>query len=375
MKHFINLLLRLMTTLCVGTALAGPGPHGPNGEHLDAPAATSASGLMRLPDGSVTVPKAAQRRMAIRTVLATIEDAAMTIELSGKVIADPNATGKVQARHGGRVEASDGGLPRPGQTVKRGQVLAVVQHHADPLAMSQQAAQRRELATQIELTQQRVKRYEALEGSVPRKDIDAARVELASFVDRERAIGRAINTRESLIAPLSGVVIQANATLGQMLEARDVVFEIVDPARLQIEALTTDVSLAQSIDSAALRDSVDAQLRILGGARSLRDGMLPIYFELQPSADQSMVDLAVGQSVTVVAQTKTRMKGIVLPQQAVVRDGANQPIVFIKKKAHRFVPQPVQTRVLDGRRLVVTSGLAADSRVVVDGAQLIAQIR
>lgn len=84
---------------------AAPGAHGPNGEHLDAPAATaSPSGLARLPDGSVNVPKAAQRRMAIRTLLAAESEAAATVELPGRVIADPNASGRVQTVHGGRIE-------------------------------------------------------------------------------------------------------------------------------------------------------------------------------------------------------------------------------------------------------------------------------
>ena len=36
-----------------GVAYASPGAHGPNGEHLDGPATSPASGLARLPDGSV----------------------------------------------------------------------------------------------------------------------------------------------------------------------------------------------------------------------------------------------------------------------------------------------------------------------------------
>ena len=62
--------------LFVSLAYAAPGAHGPGGEHLDAPgAAVNASGLARLPDGSVNVPKAAQRRMAIRTLLAPESEA------------------------------------------------------------------------------------------------------------------------------------------------------------------------------------------------------------------------------------------------------------------------------------------------------------
>ena len=41
----------------------------------------------------------------------------------------------------------------------------------------------------------------------------------------------------------------------------------------------------------------------------------------------------------------------------------------------RYVPQPVQVQPLDAHTVLVTQGLAADNRVVVRGAALVAQIR
>ena len=42
----------IVFALLQGPVLAGPGAHGPNGEHLDTPSGVSnASGLARLPDG------------------------------------------------------------------------------------------------------------------------------------------------------------------------------------------------------------------------------------------------------------------------------------------------------------------------------------
>jgi cobalt-zinc-cadmium efflux system membrane fusion protein len=59
----------------------------------------------------------------------------------------------------------------------------------------------------------------------------------------------------------------------------------------------------------------------------------------------------------------------------VVRNPANEPIVWIKSGAERFIPQPVHYRALDAANVVITQGLGADNRVVVQGAPLIAQIR
>lgn len=366
--------------LLVSLAYAAPGAHGPNGEHLDAPgAAVNGSGLARLPDGSVNVPKLAQRRMAIRTVLAPESDAAATVEMPGRVIMDPNASGRVQAVHGGRIEPGPRGLPVAGQSVKRGEVLAYVRHHAEPYALGTQQAQLAELRAQRQLAEQRVQRLEGLEGTVPRKEIEAARSEATSLAERERSIGGSLVARETLTAPVSGVIARADLVVGQVVEPRDVLFEVVDPARMLVEATTADAAVAARVAGASLQGVPEVTLRLLGVSRSLRDGVLPLTFAVTPAkpgaAQRESLPLAIGQPVTVVAQSKERIKGVVLPAQAVVRNPSNEPIVWIKSGAERFIPQPVQYRPLDASTVVVTQGLSADNRVVVQGAPLIAQIR
>ena len=355
---------------------AAPGAHGPNGEHLDAPgAAVNASGLARLPDGSVNVPKLAQRRMAIRTVLAPESEAAATVEMPGRVVMDPNASGRVQAVHGGRVEPGPRGLPVAGQSVRRGDVLAYVRHHAEPYALGTQQAQLVELRAQRQLAEQRVKRLEGLDGTVPRKEIEAARSEATSLAARERSIGASLVARETLTAPVSGVIARADLVIGQVVESRDVLFEVVDPARMLVEATTADANLAARVAGASLQGVPEVTLRLLGASRSLRDGVLPLTFAVSAVKAGSALPIAIGQPVTVVAQSKDRIKGVVLPAQAVVRNPSNESIVWIKAGAERFVPQPVQYRPLDASTVVVTQGLSADNRVVVQGAPLIAQIR
>lgn len=365
--------------LCASPAFAAPGAHGPNGEHLDAPgAAVNASGLARLPDGSVNMPKIAQRRMAIRTVLAPESEAAASFEMPGRVVMDPNASGRVQAAHGGRIEPGPKGLPVAGMSVKRGDVLAYVRHHAEPYALGAQQAQVTDLRAQLQLAEQRTQRLEGLEGTVPRKEIDAARSEAKSLAERERSISGSLVAREALTAPVSGVIARADLVVGQVVESRDVLFEVVDPARMLVEATTADANVAARVAGASLQGVPDVSLRLLGASRSLRDGVLPITFAVSASktgAPPTTLPLVIGQPVTVVAQSKERIKGVVLPAQAVVRNPSNEPIVWIKSGAERFIPQPVQFRPLDASTVVVTQGLSADNRVVVQGAPLIAQIR
>ena len=369
-SHALGVALLLIVT----AAAAAPGAHGPGGEHLDSPAAASPSGLARLLDGSVNVPKLAQRRMEIRTILALETEVASTVELPGRVVIDPNAGGRVQPVHGGRIEAASGGLPAAGQAVRKGQALAYVRHHAEPYAEANQKARLAQLRTERAVLEQRVRRLDSLEGSVPRKEIDAARVELQGLMERERRIDSSLASREALVAPVSGVIAYANAIAGQVVEPRDVLFEVVDPTRVLVEVALSDPALAQRIGNAHLQGITGVELRVLGVGRSLRDGVLPVTFRAQTRKGE-LPPLAVGQPVTVVATLNERIKGFALPAQAVVRSAANEPVVWIKAGAERFIPQPVRFQPLDAKHIVVTHGLGADNRVVVQGASLIGQIR
>lgn len=371
-----NKLLSFLVASFAGAALlpaayAAPGAHGPNGEHFDVPSTVNASGLARLPDGSVNVPKLAQRRMAIRTVLAHAEDLPMTVELNGRVAIDPNAGGRVQAPFAGRIEPGPKGLPVAGQRVEKGQILLRLRPVAGAIERGNQQAQLVEIQTSRRLAEQRVKRLESLEGTVPQKEIEAAHAELGSLAGRERAVSASVVGSEAVTASASGVISTANALSGQIVEARDVLFDIVDPDRMLVEALTTDVGLAARIDNAGLAGMPGVELTLLGGARSLRDGALPLNFR----ASAKGVPLAIGQPVTVVARLRDKVKGIALPAEAVVRNPANESIVWIKAGSERYIAQPVEFKPLNAKTVVVIKGLAPDNRVVVSGSSLINQIR
>ena len=351
--------------------LAAPGAHGPNGEHLDNQVTGTSGGLARLPDGSVNVPKLAQRRMAIRTIMAQEAEHPLTVELNGRASIDPNAGGRVQAPFSGRIEPGPAGLPVAGQQVRKGQVLARIRPVDGAIERGNQAAQLADLRANRTLLASRVKRLESLEGTVPAKDVEAARAELASIIGRERAVAASIGGVENITAPAGGVIASASILNGQIVESREVLFDIVDPQRMLVEAMSTDVSLAARISEASLLQSPSVKLTLLGGARALRDGALPLNFR----ASGSDLGLAIGQPVTVLAKLRTTVKGIALPAEALARNPANETVVWIKSGAQRFIALPVEAKALDATTVVVVKGLSGDNRVVVSGAALINQIR
>ena len=160
--------------------------------------------------------------------------------------------------------------------------------------------------------------------------------------------------------------------IGQVVGSRELMFEIIDPARLMIEASAPDASLSAQLSKATLADVPGWTLQFLGAGRELRDGAVPLTFRATGAATSP---LAIGQPVTVVAALSTKVTGYVLPAAAISRNSSNEAVVWIKSGAERFVSQPVQYKPLDARTVLVTQGLGADNRVVVQGTSLIAQIR
>jgi membrane fusion protein, heavy metal efflux system len=79
--------------------------------------------------------------------------------------------------------------------------------------------------------------------------------------------------------------------------------------------------------------------------------------------------------VSVLVQSGTPAKGLVLARDAVVRNANGEHVVWLHVAAERFEPRPVRTQPLDAERLIVAAGLAEGDRVVVRGADLINQIR
>ncbi len=510
----MNALFRTAICVFIGT-ISNLSPASPGHDHGDgAPEVVSANAPKRQPDGSVFLPKAAQRQMTIRTAPSAIQELPRAIELNGKVMMDPNAGGKVQAMLSGRIEAGPKGLPTLGQVVKKGEILAYVVPAAGQIEKANQLAQLSELRANYALAESRwnraekagarvqaaqagrieaasawprvgqsvkageviaylvpalsatersgqlgalaevkasrdlaisrVARLRELSGTVPRKEIEAAererialeeklaaieggvngkepirtpvdgtivslgvspgqqieardviveieasqasagqarssrereqaKAELDSLRGRVSAVAGSVGARDTLSSPADGVIAASNAVAGQVVDARELVFEVVDPKRLRVEALAFDTAVASDVSAAfILVGEKRAPLTFLGAARSLREQALPLSFRAE---GESLSLLAVGQPVKVFVQTASKIKGVAIPVAAVVKNPSNQAIVWVKVDPERYVPRVVITEIIDGATVNVVSGLKENERVVIVGASLLNQVR
>lgn len=346
---------------------------GEDHSHDEAPASVvTGNAPRRLPDGRVFIPKVTQRLLVIRTLLAKAESSHRRVALNGRVIADPAASGVVQAGQAGRIEAGPQGFPVLGQKVVVGQVLALLSPLTTTLERGNQQALLADMNSQWDIAERKRTRLESLEGSVPHKDIEAARLEADSLRKRRDAVSRSLYQKEPLTAPVAGVISDSNAAVGQVVSEGALLFTVVQPDRLWVEALAYDPLLILSDDKAvAQAGSLTATLTRIGSGAALRDQSIPLHFRIDTPAPA----LPIGQPVTVLVKTQTPVSGVTVPIDALARNAEGQWVVWLHEKAEIFKPVAVQSEALDGERVMITQGISAGVRVVSTGAASLAQIR
>jgi RND family efflux transporter MFP subunit len=367
----------LVLALFLGGAAQAHEGHGPDAtEPPVTPAALTGGTLMerarRLPDGSVFVPKSLQRLLALRTGLTAEASVTRSAELPGRIIPDPNASGVVQSSVGGRLAPPERGFPRLGTRVARGDVLATVTPPVQAVDVSDMRQRQGELDQQIAILERRVGRFERLSttGAVAQTQLDDARSELGGLRDRRAALDAIRREPESLVAPVDGVVAEANAVAGAMAAPGTVVYRIVDPAKLWVEALSFEALAEGSRATARLGDGGTLRLAYRGTGLADRNQAVPVQFAIEGDGR----GLRLGQFVTVLAPIGQARPGLPVARSGVVRAEGGS-LVYEHVSAERFMGRPVRVAPLDADRMLVEDGIAAGHRVVVQGAELLDQIR
>ncbi|WP_395667120.1 efflux RND transporter periplasmic adaptor subunit [Methylocella sp.] len=360
-------------------ALAQDGDAGHDDEPQEAHAATPPlprDAPKRLPDGALFVPKVSQRLLEVRTTVARSGPAQKAFRLSGRVIADPNRSGLVQSVNGGRVVAPpEGLLPRLGQKVARGEILAGIEPML-PLADRTTIAEKvGDIEQQIAAAETKLRRLRPLaeRGSTPKSQLIDVEIEIAGLKRRRDIVGQIRAAPEVLRAPVDGVISAAKAVPGQVAQAQDILFEVVDPASLRVEAFAYgEIDPSAIVEATATTDGGAAlTLRPLGSSRALQAQASVAHF----SVEDPPAVLNVGQKVMVFARTREAYDAILLPREAVVRDDFGLPQVFVHEGPERFAPRPARVAPFDAERVAVHGGINEGERVVTRGASLVNQIR
>jgi RND family efflux transporter MFP subunit len=329
----------------------------------------------RLPGGAAFIAKPTQRLLEVRTAAAAAVTASPAVTLIARVIGDPNRTGVVQSLHGGRVVALEGGLPRIGQSVRKGEPLVQVDPYlplADRTTISEKTGEIEQL---IAVAESKIRRLRPLaeRGAVPQSQVNDLETELEGLRRRREAVRTSRTELELLRAPTDGVIAAVKVVAGQVVQAQDSLFQIVDPQGLLVEALVYGALDPETLaDATAITTSGQVlSLSFRGFSRALQQQASIVQFTIpDPPAN-----LSVGQPLTVMAKSGTPVTGLIVPKDAVVRSANGEAVVWLSLEPERFEARPVRTRPFDATRLIIAGGLMQGDRVVIRGADLVNQIR
>jgi cobalt-zinc-cadmium efflux system membrane fusion protein len=341
----------------------------------------------------ITFLKEQQWRMDFATRAAGERELSLLLKMSAEV--KPAAAGQVQiiAPVAGTIMMTEKGVPAPGQKVRQGEILAVIQ----PLPNKNQAelqAEIRTAQTELEVAEKEFERVQALyndriiarkrleqserDVAVQKARLDAARSQLGVFEPNQSVSGKTLPAqpvRFSLRSPISGTVISANMTPGALVEAGQNVVLVIDMDRVWIEGRLFELDLPKvrkferaSFSAPALSEPLvllQPKTRLVSIGNVIDPATRSIPFILEARNDEGR--LKIGLHGDLAVQTGEKIRGLAIPLSAIV-DDKGVPVAFVQAEGESFERRELELGIRSDGYAEVKSGLKSGERIVSRGA-------
>jgi HlyD family secretion protein len=290
-----------------------------------------------------------------------------------------NATGTLAARREMPVgSVGEGGqvvqvLVEPGEWVRAGQALAVIDRSVQTQQQASLAAQVSVAAADARLAQANLDRALKLvdRGFISKADIDRltatrdaanARVRVANAQLGEK---NALTRRLNIVAPAAGLVLERNVEPGQVVSGGSgVLFRIAKDGQMEMLARLTEDDLAQ------LSAGVSAEVTPVGSARSFAGQVWQVSPVIDPQNRQGTVRIALpyapeirpgGFASVEIAAGSTVAP--LLPESAILSDNDGS-FVYIVDKDNKVRRRTIKAGAITDNGIIVTAGLSGNERVV-----------
>jgi multidrug efflux pump subunit AcrA (membrane-fusion protein) len=210
-----------------------------------------------------------------------------------------------------------------------------------------------------------------------------ARERLAKVLGKMKAAGdvgdQRGDMRVTLRSPISGTIVEASVTSGELINNSRKLFYIVNLDTLWIEANVSEYDLARvrqapgaSYRLAAYPDRIMPILS--GGGRLIDVGAIvdpdtrtvPIRYEV-PNKDGT---LRVGMFADLLVETNRKQTALAVPKDAVVDEGG-EVVAYVQRGGETFERRRVEVGIRDANQVEIRNGLAAGDRVATKGAYTI----
>jgi len=301
---------------------------------------------------------------------AKTQDLNQSLALTGTIKAVRSAV--VKARVAGELQ---GLVVREGDTVQAGALLAQIDPTEYAARLQQAQLQADAAKTQVEIAQRAFDNNQALvkQWFISATALDTSAASLAGAQASYRAalagadVARKALEDTHLRAPLAGLVSQRLAQPGERVSVDARIVEIVDLARLELEATVTPA------ESVAVRIGQTAQITVEGMTQAVKASVVRINPSTSAGSRAVTVYLALdptpGLRHGLYAQGALQLgsqQGLAVPLTA-VRTDKPAPYVQVLSNgtvAHANVTLGSRSEV-DGQTLVAVTGLAEGSQVLV----------
>ncbi len=337
--------------------------------------------LAEAPPRSVIAPPTLLKQLKIIAVgHAELRD---SLRVPARVDLDQHRLARIGATVTGRIVETKAWI---GQSVRKGETLAIL--NSTELGMAQAAYLK--AASQVSLRELAVSRARRLLESdviaaaelLEREGmLREAEVDLRAATDQLRVMGmnevdltrlahdKSIHSFTPIVASLSGVVIERNVTVGQVVQPADALFTIADLSHVWLVAELPEQQARWA------RQGDEAYADIAALPNDNLSGKLIYVADLVNPATRTVtvrMDMPNPQRLLkpqMLATMLIRKQGtdyLVVPDSAVIRD-ENRDHVFVQIAPTKFELRPVQLGEDEGGVRPVISGLKQGEQVVTDG--------
>lgn len=367
MKKFIIVLLMLVCAL--GVVACGKTEH-----EAGAEAGHGAEGEEHAAEGPAAVTLKAEQILTggIEIAVLTSDTGTLLLSAPGELEGNPDRMAQLGSSVPGRITMA---RRQVGERVARGELLAQV------VAVEQSAAEAEAPATdaRLELARENLARERSLyeRGLSPRRDLSAAEAALRQAEAERVVVGRRVAAlASSITAPLAGVIAERKAMVGQVVEAGQTLYTIVDPSRLLLRIEIPANHMSHVPIGVKVRVVTDAYAdRVFTGqVRSVAPVVDEATRTVRVLVDVDNADGALRPGLFVTAQIEedegAARQTIIVPESAIGRlEG--KPVIFVASDSGaagiRFEARVVEPGATFAQGREIRSGLLGNELIVVKG--------
>ncbi|HUP21057.1 MAG TPA: efflux RND transporter periplasmic adaptor subunit [Gemmatimonadota bacterium] len=319
--------------------------------------------------GGIAFLKEQQWQIPFEVTQAREDTVQRTVTAPGEIVAPDGALVQVSAPVDGiAAAAANRGAPSVGQSVRAGEVLAV-------LSPTTQEGGFLQIRAQVERLEREVARSERLyaAGAIAERRLEEARHDLEVARAQAAAMGAGGaggDYRLRLTSPIDGVVARRAFVPGGRVDAGEPLFTIVDPRtawlRVQVPAseassIPGDARATFTVEGTdAVRET--AGLVSVGSVLDPQSRTVPVVFEV---ADAGSL-FTFGQLARAAVPVGGEVTGVVIPNRAVVDDNGT-PVAYVQAGGETFERRILTLGATDGTRTHVVAGIRPGEMVVTTG--------